>query len=132
MQPSSGLGADNLMSMILVSFCLHLTHQSVLSKKKLSIEQLKMAYNIQIQVNGNTAISGDIVDINLRILPLQKQQKTKSLTTYIKVNSISKLRHDFVSWVKKHLMRIHAVKDSLKTKLPSSQNPEIMMKVNKT
>ena len=39
---------------------------------------------------------------------------------------IYKLRHDFNVVGKEHFMFIEAVKDSLKTKLPSSENPEII------
>ena len=88
-QPSSGLGADNShVNDFGQSLFTSNSPERSLQRRNSQIEQLKMAYMVQIQVNGNTAISaGDIVDINLPYTVLQKQQKTKSLITYIKVNS---------------------------------------------
>ena len=128
-QPSSGLGADNshVNDFGQFPFTSNSPERSI-QRRNSQIEQLKMAYAVQIQVNGNTAISaGDIVDINLPYTASTKTTKNEKFDNiYQGKFLISKLRHDFDIVGKEHFIYILAVKDSLRTKLPSSQNPEII------
>ena len=128
-QPSSGLGADNshVNDFGQFPFTSNSPERSI-QRRNSQVEQLKMAYAVQIQVNGNTAISaGDIVDINLPYTASTKTTKNEKFDNIYRGKFlISKLRHDFDIVGKEHFMYILAVKDSLRTKLPSSQNPEII------
>ena len=128
-QPSSGLGADNshVDDFGQNLFTSNSPERSI-QRRSSQIEQLRMGYTVQIKVNGNTAISaGDIVDINLPYTASTKTSKNEKFDNiYQGKFLIYKLRHDFNVVGKEHFMFIEAVKDSLKTKLPSSENPEII------